>query len=58
MEFEIIYKLTIPIILVGIGIWLKNTEEDSLSKIKEYWFLFIIIGILQLIMRVYINILN
>ena len=52
MEFGIIIKLLIPIALIGVGIWLKSIGKDKPKKIEKYWYIFILIGIFQLVFRV------
>lgn len=55
MEFESTLRLLIPLIPISIGIWLKvtKTEEESINKIKKYWMLFIILGVLSFAFRIY-----
>jgi hypothetical protein len=58
MEIEVIYRLSIPIILIGIGIWLKRLKEESSSQVKKHWLFFIIGGIFLLVFRIYKYVLN
>ena len=46
MEPESILRLLTPLAVIGVGIWLKitKTEEESILKIKKYWWLFFILG--------------
>ncbi len=53
MELNEVYRLAIPLILIGVGIWLKSLKEESSSKVKKYWLFFIIIGVLQFAFRIY-----
>ena len=55
MEYESTLRLLIPLIPIAIGFWLKitKTEEESILKIKKYWLLFIILGILNLSFKLY-----
>ena len=53
MEVEVIYRLSIPLMLIGTGVWLKSLKEDSSIEIKKYWIFFIIIGIFLFVFRAY-----
>ncbi len=55
---EIIYRLAIPIILIGMGIWLKSLKEESSLQMKKYWIYFIVAGIFLLVFRIYKYVLN
>jgi hypothetical protein len=50
-----ILRLLTPLIIIGLGIWLKitKTEEASIVKIKKYWWVFIIIGIINFSLKMY-----
>ena len=58
MEVEVIYRLSIPLMLIGTGVWLKSLKEDSSIEIKKYWIFFIIIGIFLFVFRAYKYLLN
>ena len=58
MEIEVIYRLTIPLILIGVGFWLKSLKEKSSSQMKKYWLFFIIGGAFLFAYRVYKYFLN
>ena len=53
MDFNVVYKLAIPLVFIGIGIWLKKTKEEPSSSMKKYWLLFIIIGAFLFGFRLY-----
>tara|TARA_R110001606_G_scaffold272497_1_gene421019 strand:- start:554 stop:730 length:177 start_codon:yes stop_codon:yes gene_type:complete len=53
MEIEIIYRLAIPIILIAMGIWLRNLKEESSKGMKKYSLFFIIGGVILLALRLY-----
>ena len=55
MESESTLRLLIPLIPIAIGLWLKitKTQEESILKIKKYWLLFIILGVLNLSFNIY-----
>ena len=55
---EVFYRLAIPIILIGMGIWLKTLKEESSSQMKKYWLFFVIGGIFLLVFRIYKYVLN
>jgi hypothetical protein len=53
MEIEMIYRLAIPIILIGIGIWLRSLKEENSKGMKKYSLFFIIGGVILLALRLY-----
>lgn len=52
MELSVVFKLLIPVALIGVGIWLKLSEKTEQNKMRKFWLLFIIIGIFLLIFRI------
>ncbi len=52
MEFGIVIKLLIPMALIGIGIWLKSIGKNKPKKIEKFWYIFILIGLFQLVFRI------
>ena len=53
MEIEIIYRLAIPIILIGMGIYLRKLKEENSKGMKRYSLFFIIGGVFLLVFRLY-----
>lgn len=52
MTFEIIKSLLIPIIMIGFGIFIKNTENVNYQNVKKWWKILVIIGIISLILKI------
>ena len=52
MIFEIIKSLLIPIIMIGFGLLIKNTENVNYQNVKKWWKLLVIIGIVSLILKI------
>ncbi|MFB9057224.1 hypothetical protein ACFFU9_10770 [Mariniflexile ostreae] len=57
MSIEVIYRLAIPLLIIGVGIWLKMKKEESATPMKKYWLIYIIIGVLLLLVRIYTEVL-
>lgn len=51
-SFQII-RLLFPLVFVGYGIFLKNTEKVTLASSKKYWYLYFIFGALMFGYRLY-----
>jgi hypothetical protein len=52
MELSVIFKLLIPVALIGVGIWLKKSENIEQNKMRKLWWLFITIGTFLFIFRI------
>jgi hypothetical protein len=52
MTFEIVKSLLIPIIMIGFGIFIKNTENVNYQNVKNWWKILVIIGIISLIVKI------
>ena len=52
MAFEIIKSLLIPIIMIGFGIFIKNTKNVNYQNVKKWWKILVIIGIISLILKI------
>lgn len=53
MEIEVIYRLAIPLVLIGVGIWLKSSKKESSKGMRKYSLFFIIGGVFLLVLRLY-----
>ena len=52
MTFEIIKSLLIPIIMIGFGIFIKNTENVNYQNVKKWWKILVILGVISLILKI------
>ena len=52
MKFEIVKSLLIPIVLIGFGIFIKNTENANYQNVKKWWKILVILGVASLILKV------
>ena len=52
MTLEIIKSLIIPIIMIGFGIFIKNTENANYQNVKKWWKILVVIGIISLILKI------
>jgi hypothetical protein len=41
----------IPIIFIGIGIWLKSIKQKESSGFEKWWWVFVIIGIARITLK-------
>jgi hypothetical protein len=55
MTFEIVKSLLIPIIMIGFGIFIKNTENVNYQNVKKWWKILVVVGVISLILK-FINI--
>lgn len=51
MEIKYLIKLLLPVLTIMAGIYLKLSNQGSESFIKKYWWLFIVLGLFQLVHR-------
>ena len=52
MTFDIVKSLLIPLIMIGFGIFIKNTENENYQNVKKWWKILVIIGIISLILKI------
>ena len=52
MTIEFIKILLIPIIMIGFGLFIKNTENANYQNVKKWWKLLVVIGIISLILKI------
>ena len=51
MTFEIVKSLLIPIIMIGFGIFIKNTKSENYQNVKNWWKILVLIGVISLILK-------
>ena len=42
MSFELIKNSLIPIIMIGFGVFIKNTENANYQNVKKWWKILVI----------------
>jgi hypothetical protein len=52
MDFNTLFAVLTPFILIFIGVMAKYSHNDGWSKLKHYWLYFIIVGSLLLILKI------
>jgi hypothetical protein len=51
MTFEIVKSLFVPTIMIGFGIFIKNTENMNYQNVKKWWKILVVIGIISLVLK-------
>jgi hypothetical protein len=41
----------IPIIFIGIGVWMKSIYQKDSSGFERFWWVFILIGVIKIILE-------
>ncbi|MCV9930700.1 hypothetical protein OIU80_00260 [Flavobacterium sp. LS1R47] len=44
----------LPVILIAAGLFIKNTKDPNFQTSKKYWKVLFILGILNLLMKLYL----
>ncbi len=53
MEFDVLYRLLLPLIGVGVGIFLKVTDRSDLVRIKKLWIIFVVSSVFVFFFRLF-----
>ena len=51
MDINEIVSLTIPLIAIVVGVYIKRSNSDQLNSIKKLWLLFVITGVFLFLFR-------
>lgn len=54
MGIESLIGFILPIVLIAGGLFIKNTKNPNFQTSKKYWKILFILGILNLLMKLYL----
>jgi hypothetical protein len=54
MGIESLIGFILPIVLIASGLFIKNTKNPNFQTSKKYWKILFILGILNLLMKLYL----
>jgi hypothetical protein len=54
MRIENLIDFILPAILIAAGLFIKNTKNPNFQTSKKYWKVLFILGILNLLMKLYL----
>ncbi|MFT6167008.1 MAG: hypothetical protein ACJAV5_001501 [Vicingaceae bacterium] len=41
----------IPVIFIGIGLWMKSIKREKPSRLERFWWAFVTIGVVRIILE-------
>lgn len=54
MEIENLKDFILPLVLIGFGLFIKNTKNPNFQSSRKFWKILFILGMLNLAMKLFL----